>query len=43
MPNSLHRRVSILSAETRRSIKDLVLDALQAQYFQAPATDRAPD
>jgi hypothetical protein len=40
MPNSLHRRVSILSVETRRSIKDLVLEALEAQYFRTPDSGR---
>jgi hypothetical protein len=36
MPDSLHRKVSLLSVETRRSIKDLVLEALEAYYFQPP-------
>jgi hypothetical protein len=40
MPNSLHRRVSILSVETRRSIKDLVLEALEAHYFRTPDSGR---
>jgi hypothetical protein len=43
MPNSLHRRVSILSVETRRSIKDLVLEALEAHYFQSPNESRTGD
>ena len=36
MPDSLHRKVSMLSVETRRSIKDLVLEALEAYYFRNP-------
>ena len=41
MPDSLHRRVSLLSVETRRSIKDLVIEALEACYFrpQEPGSD----
>ena len=35
MPDSLHRKISMLAAETRRSIKDLVLDALATTYFAA--------
>ena len=34
MPDSLHRRLSLLSAETRRSLKDLVLEALETTYFR---------
>ncbi len=33
MPDSLHKRLSYLSVETRRSIKDLVLEALDVAYF----------
>lgn len=33
MPDSLHRKISLLSVETRRSIKDLVIEALAATYF----------
>lgn len=33
MPDSLHRQISMLSAETRRSIKDLVIEAVEAIYF----------
>lgn len=39
MPDSLHRQISLLSVETRRSIKDLVIAALEATYF-TPAEDR---
>ena len=39
MPDSLHRKISFLSVETRRSIKDLVIEALAATYFGA-GTDR---
>lgn len=39
MPDSLHRKISLLSVETRRSIKDLVIEALAATYFEA-STDR---
>ncbi len=39
MPDSLHRKISLLSVETRRSIKDLVIEALAATYFGA-GTDR---
>ena len=35
MPDSMHRKISMLAAETRRSIKDLVLDALATTYFTA--------
>lgn len=37
MPDSLHRKISLLSVETRRTIKDLVLEALAATYFGAEA------
>lgn len=33
MPDSLHRKIALLSVETRRSIKDLVIEALTANYF----------
>ena len=33
MPDSLHRKISLLSVETRRSIKNLVIEALAATYF----------
>lgn len=33
MPDSLHRKISLLSVETRRSIKALVIEALAATYF----------
>ena len=33
MPDSLHQKISVLSAQTRRSIKDLVIEALAATYF----------
>ena len=39
MPDSLHRKISMLSAETRRSIKELVIEALSATYF---GTDAGP-
>jgi hypothetical protein len=40
MPDSLHRRISLLSVEERRSIKDLVIDALHRTYFPpGPATE----
>ncbi len=39
MPDSLHRKISLLSVETRRSIKDLVIEALAATYFGG-GTDR---
>ena len=39
MPDSLHRKISLLSVETRRSIKDLVIEALAEMYF-AKETDR---
>ena len=35
MPDSLHRKISLLSVETRRSIKDLVIEALATTYFGA--------
>ena len=35
MPDSLHQKISVLSAQTRRSIKDLVIEALTATYFGA--------
>ena len=35
MPDSMHRKISMLAAETRHSIKDLVLDALATTYFAA--------
>jgi len=34
MPDSLHRKISMLSVETRRSIKDLVIEALAIAYFE---------
>jgi len=34
MPDSLHRKISLLSVETRRSIKDLVIEALATTYFR---------
>ena len=40
MPDSLHRKISLLSAETRRSIKDLVIEALSATYFGASEDGR---
>jgi len=40
MPDSLHRKISLLSAETRRSIKDLVIEALSATYFEASEESR---
>ena len=33
MPDSLHQKISVLSAQTRRSIKDLVIEALATTYF----------
>ena len=35
MPDSLHQKISVLSAQTRRSIKDLVIEALATTYFGA--------
>ena len=35
MPDSLHQKIAVLSAQTRRSIKDLVIEALAATYFAA--------
>ena len=37
MPDSLHRKISLLSVDTRRSIKDLVIEALAVTYFGADA------
>ena len=37
MPDSLHQKIAVLSAQTRRSIKDLVIEALTATYFGADA------
>ena len=37
MPDSLHQKIAVLSAQTRRSIKDLVIEALAATYFAADA------
>ena len=37
MPDSLHQKISVLSAQTRRSIKDLVIEALAATYFGTDA------
>lgn len=39
MPDSLHQKISVLSAQTRRSIKDLVIEALAVTYF---GTDTDP-
>ena len=39
MPDSLHKQLSYLSVETRRSIKDLVIEALNACYFEAARKD----
>ncbi len=40
MPDSLHRRISFLSVEERRSIKDLVIEALERTYFRKGETGR---
>ena len=39
MPDSLHRKISLLSVETRRSIKDLVIEALATAYFGTDETN----
>ena len=40
MPDSLHRRISLLSVEERRTIKDLVIEALHRTYFQTEGEGR---
>ena len=40
MPDSLHQKISVLSAQTRRSIKDLVIEALAVTYFGAGTDPR---
>ena len=41
MPDSLHKQLSYLSVETRRSLKDLVIEALQTCYFRPSAAEDA--